>query len=97
VAGEPGALQGTRVSVAVDLNGDHRAGEEVLVTVQYILNAEEKEAFEFIPNWEGNATLTEVSKDQQSGRAEFTALQYVPPPDERPASLAGAISWDCSQ
>jgi hypothetical protein len=97
VAGEPGALQGTRVSVAVDLNGDHRAGEEVLVTVQYILNAEEKEAFEFIPNWEGNATLTEVSRDEQSGRAEFTALQYVPPPDERPASLAGAISWDCSQ
>jgi len=105
--GDAGLLQGQPLGLMLDLGGDPRAGDEVQLSLSVHLAA--PSATSSLPlgavmaatsgrtiNWTDLVVIDEVSPEGQSGRVAFNDLPMETTPDPTwPASLSGALSWEC--
>ena len=90
VEGEIGTLHGELVATLIMLNGDHRPGQEEIMTLTVVMGR--PSADEFIPNWEGVVMVDEIAADDRSGAGPIE-LQFVPPAADWPMTLSGTVRW----
>jgi len=102
-----GVLEGQPLGLMLDLGGDPRADDEVHLSLTVHFAA--PSATSSLPlgavmaatsgrtiSWTDLVVLDEVSPDGQSGRLSFNDLPMETTPDPAwPASLSGALSWEC--
>ena len=99
-AADVGQLQELPVTVRLDLTGEHRTGEEVLLDI-VLSGKDPTPELQYVPNWVGQVRLEEIVTDDRSGSASFSDLptgvdpSIGPPPAGWPPSLTGSIHWEC--
>ncbi|HEX5589474.1 MAG TPA: hypothetical protein VFX65_04190 [Candidatus Limnocylindrales bacterium] len=93
-------LQDWPITVTISLDGGHRIGGELHLSIQGS-GKEPPPGQQFMPSWVGFATIEAIGDDERTGALSFDDLptgvepSIGPPPAGWPETLSGTITWSC--